>query len=330
MKNLCFIIFIIILMSCTADPNSVNNQVIQTKFPKIDHTLPPPPMNTQTQALTAGTTPTPTAPSTSTSTISLTSTNLPSATITPTQDLSFYDIADCIPRNTLYQVGTVSEVIDGDTITVRLEDGKTYSVRYIGIDAPENGRPFSAEASSANSEMLLQKDVILIKDMSETDQFDRLLRYVIADDRFVNLEMVKKGLAEAFNYPPDVACANTFSSAQEQARASMFGMWVATQTPIPSAPQVIIVTVNKREEWVDLKNTGNIDVDLEGWNLVSERGNQDCPLSGIIKVGDILRIWAMTPKGPGFSCGYNTNIWNNSEVDPAVLYNAQGEEVSRK
>ena len=100
--------------------------------------------------------------------------------------------------------------------------------------------------------------------------------------------------------------------------------------PNHQAPNVIIVTVNKRDEWVDIKNVGEIDVDLAGWNLVSERGNQDCPLSGIIKAGETLRIWSWPLKEAGYSCGYGSPIWNNSETDPAVLYNAQGVEVSRK
>jgi hypothetical protein len=178
--------------------------------------------------------------------------------------------------------------------------------------------------------MVDQKEVILVKDVSETDQYDRLLRYVIAGDVFVNLEMIRTGFAQAEKYPPDTACADAFSSAEAEARVALLGIWVATPTTESSAPNVIILTVNKRDEWVDIKNVGGIDADLAGWNLVSERGNQDCPLSGIIKAGETLRIWAMTAQGPGYSCGYRTNIWNNSASDPAVLYNAQGVEVSRK
>jgi endonuclease YncB( thermonuclease family) len=251
-------------------------------------------------------------------------------TISPTQHLSFYDIAACIPKNTSFQVGTVNQVIDGDTIYVLLDEGRTISVRYIGIDAPEEDRPFSLESYNANSTMVDQKEVILIKDVSETDQYDRLLRYVIVGDTFVNLEIVRNGFASAETYPPDTACVDAILSAESEARAALVGMWIATPTPIASDPQIIIVTVNKREEWVDIQNMGNSDLDLTGWNLVSERGNQDCPLSGTIKAGETLRIWAMTANGPGYSCGYTTNIWNNSESDPAVLYNAQRVEVSRK
>ncbi|MDX6514092.1 MAG: hypothetical protein QOE36_3596, partial [Gaiellaceae bacterium] len=36
--------------------------------------------------------------------------------------------------------GNVDRVIDGDTVVVALESGKTTRVRLIGIDTPERGR----------------------------------------------------------------------------------------------------------------------------------------------------------------------------------------------
>ncbi|MEW6083664.1 MAG: lamin tail domain-containing protein [Chloroflexota bacterium] len=92
---------------------------------------------------------------------------------------------------------------------------------------------------------------------------------------------------------------------------------------------VIIINVNKRDEYVDLRNDGTAPQDLRGWILVSERGNQRCLLSGIIQPGEVLRVWAGTTLEPGFKCGFDQNIWNNSESDPATLYNEKGEEVSR-
>jgi hypothetical protein len=115
-----------------------------------------------------------------------------------------------------------------------------------------------------------------------------------------------------------------------EAQAASQGLWVPTLTPAPSAPKVEIISVNKRDEYVDIENNGNIDVNLSGWLLVSEKGNQSCPLSGTLEVGETLRIWAMDSQNVGFSCGFGTNIWNNSEPDPAVLYNPQGIEVSRR
>jgi len=113
-----------------------------------------------------------------------------------------------------------------------------------------------------------------------------------------------------------------------------------TETPIPTLDptevQILttgsiirIITVNKEAEYVDLENIGNQPQDLSGWLLVSEKGNQVCELGGIILPGTILRIWAGNPDGGGFDCKYNGPIWNNSELDPAVLYNNLGQEEAR-
>jgi endonuclease YncB( thermonuclease family) len=326
MKNLYVMIISIILVSCSTLPSR------SSELTNIEKTQIPEPSMATTATTFDTSTPKPTSTTTASPTTTRTATNTltPSMTLPPTDDLSFYNIATCVPKNTLIQRGTVTQIIDGDTIYILLEDGKTYSVRYIGIDAPESEGRYFTESFTANSDLVLQKEVILIKDVSETDQFDRLLRYVIVGDVFVNQELVKKGFAKAISYPPDISCADTFSLAENEARGGQMGMWVATPTPESSSPTVIVLSVNKREEWVDIQNTGNSDVDLAGWNLVSERGHQECYLSGIIKSGEILRIWAGTAQGDGFSCGYSNPIWNNSEPDPAVLYNAQGVEVSRK
>ena len=83
---------------------------------------------------------------------------------------------------------------------------------------------------------------------------------------------------------------------------------------------------------MDIQNTGGSDQDLGGWVLVSEKGNQACGLGGVLPAGASLRIWAMASDGGqgGFNCGFGSNIWNNSDPDPAVLYDATGAEVSRR
>jgi micrococcal nuclease len=274
--------------------------------------------------------PTMTPSPTTTPTYTPTITRTPTITPTPTEDLSFFHAAECLPRDTGYQRAVAIGVLDGDTIEVQFEDGITNTVRYIGMDAPESGLPYSEAAHQADRDLVLQKELVLIKDQSDTDSFGRLLRYVVADGVFVNQDLVQKGFAKAVNYPPDEACKDTFSAAEVAAQQASIGMWASTPTPEPYSGQLIILTVNKREEWVDIQNVGDYAVDLAGWNLVSERGGQGCPLSGILQAGQVLRIWAMAAQGPGYSCGYNSPIWNNSESDPAVLYNAQGIEVSRK
>lgn len=97
---------------------------------------------------------------------------------------------------------------------------------------------------------------------------------------------------------------------------------------VASSGSVVIATVDKAIEYVDLQNAGNIPVDLSGWRLVSETGLQSCTLHGVLQPNEVLRVWAGQGDS-GLSCGYSFNIWNDNKSDPAVLYNAQGEEVSR-
>lgn len=151
---------------------------------------------------------------------------------------------DCIPNNP-QQTGVVVDVVDGDTIKVLLDaDGKTYSVRYIGMDTPENTSQvefFGPEATAKNSELVYGKTVTLIKDVSETDRYGRLLRYVIADGIFVNYELVMQGYANTASYPPDIACIPTFQLVEGQASASKLGFWAVPPTVPPYVPPTVIV-----------------------------------------------------------------------------------------
>lgn len=146
----------------------------------------------------------------------------------------------CVPNSTP-QTGKVVHVTDGDTIKVKMDrDGQTYTVRYIGIDTPENtttSEYYGPESTVKNSELVSGKQVTLYKDVSETDQYDRLLRYVFVGDTFVNYELVRLGFANAMRYPPDTACAAYFDEAEHAAAASSLGMWAAV--PLFTTPTVV-------------------------------------------------------------------------------------------
>ncbi len=114
-------------------------------------------------------------------------------------------------------------------------NGVVYPVRYIGIDAPEGADYFAYQSTQMNSNLVYGMTVTLIKDVSETDQYDRLLRYVIVGEAFVNRELVYEGVARSTNYPPDSACRSTFDSAETASKSNKNGMWAPTPTPYPTA-----------------------------------------------------------------------------------------------
>jgi len=136
----------------------------------------------------------------------------------------------------------VVRVIDGDTIVVVI-DGLEYRVRYTGIDTPETVDPrkpvecYGREASHRNRELVEGRTVALEKDVSETDQYDRLLRYVWVDGEMVNAVLVGEGYAMAVTYPPDVKYQKLLLELQRQALAEGRGLWSACLTPTVCAPE---------------------------------------------------------------------------------------------
>jgi micrococcal nuclease len=153
----------------------------------------------------------------------------PAAEPTPTPTLT-PAITSHPQGNITFVKALCTRVIDGDTIEV-LINGTEYKVRYIGIDTPEldDERPeyhaLAEEAKQANIALVEGKNISLQKDVSETDQYDRLLRYVFDGTTFVNLVLVADGYAWAKSYPPDTRYDSLFGELQTAAQGDKLGVW---------------------------------------------------------------------------------------------------------
>ncbi len=126
----------------------------------------------------------------------------------------------------------VTRVIDGDTIQIDTGD----TVRYIGIDTPETNHPrkgvecFGKEAKLKNTALVLSQFVRLEKDISETDRYGRLLRYVFLEsdsksELFINEALARQGYARVATYPPDIKYQDLFLEAEQAARQNKRGLW---------------------------------------------------------------------------------------------------------
>ena len=127
------------------------------------------------------------------------------------------------------EVAQVLQVIDGDTIKVRIS-GMEETVRYIGIDTPEpyrDGEPacYSKEASDRNSDMVAGREVRLVPDEENRDRFGRLLRYVYVDDVFVNQQLLREGYATTLTISPNTQFESQFRNAESSARSVGEGLW---------------------------------------------------------------------------------------------------------
>lgn len=116
---------------------------------------------------------------------------------------------------------TVSRIIDGDTFVLNTGE----KLRLIGIDTPESYEDYYQEATDRLEELVLGKEVTLEKDISETDKYGRLLRYVYVDGKFVNKIMVEEGWAEAYPYEPDTKYKTEFANAESIAKSNNLGIW---------------------------------------------------------------------------------------------------------
>jgi len=115
----------------------------------------------------------------------------------------------------------VVRVIDGDTI--ELLNGDT--VRYLGINAPEKGDPWSQMSTELNRDLVEGKDIRLEYDMEKHDHYNRLLAYVYEGDTFVNLEIVKQGLAWSYIVEPNDFYAQDIEMAEADAKQAKMGLW---------------------------------------------------------------------------------------------------------
>ena len=122
---------------------------------------------------------------------------------------------------------TVKYIIDGDTII--LSNGE--KVRYVGMDTPERGQCWYRQAKEFNRKLVSGKKIRLERDESNQDRYQRLLRYIyvknIPDGKeiFVNLELVKAGLARAKEYKPDTEYSSGLKEAENYAKQNKIGLW---------------------------------------------------------------------------------------------------------
>jgi micrococcal nuclease len=126
----------------------------------------------------------------------------------------------------------VTRVVDGDTVEVQL-DGHEEDVRYIGVDTPETVKPdtpvqcFGPEASAFNHRLVEGRRVRLVFGAERRDVYGRLLAYVYLDERFVNAELIRRGLARTLTIPPNDRFAGELKRLEIAAARAGRGLWGA-------------------------------------------------------------------------------------------------------
>ena len=116
----------------------------------------------------------------------------------------------------------VKRVIDGDTI--ELANGQI--VRIVGVNAPNNNEKFEEEATEFTKKLVEGKKVKLEYDSYKSDRFGRILAYVLIDNKNLNIELVKRGLARVTVYEKrkPLIYQNELIQAQNKAKRNKLGL----------------------------------------------------------------------------------------------------------
>lgn len=123
--------------------------------------------------------------------------------------------------------GTVTRVIDGDTIVVQ----GVGTVRLIGVDTPETSDPrvpvrvFGAEATAFTTRLAQRRPVRLEFEGRRKDRYDRTLAYVyLPGGALLNAEIIRQGYGHAYTEFP-FARMEEFRSLEKEAAAAGRGLW---------------------------------------------------------------------------------------------------------
>ena len=206
----------------------------------------------------------------------------------------------------------VARVVDGDTLA--LADGS--KVRLDGINTPEHNEHNFAEAAQNMENLVLNKNVYLQKDVSDTDKYGRKLRYVFTDSKFANAEQVSSGLASSFVYAPDTKYQDLFDCLEHEARQKQLGMWKGYGANLYnisiSINQNPDTSKNPNDESIVIKNNG-AEINMDGWQMKDEATHIYTFNNTMLGTGESVTIHS----GKGSDSGnvlywdLDTTVWNN-------------------
>jgi endonuclease YncB( thermonuclease family) len=127
-----------------------------------------------------------------------------------------------------HKSGLVTHVADGDTLDIDFDDpDPPIRVRLLGVDSPELGTTFGADAKEYTFTRCNGKRVAIRLDQLQgtRDRYDRLLAYVyLPNHELLNNSLVRDGHAFAYR-PKKCDFSSLFETTENQARSKKTGMW---------------------------------------------------------------------------------------------------------
>jgi micrococcal nuclease len=115
--------------------------------------------------------------------------------------------------------GTVTQVVDGDTLIVRSLE-QHISVQLEGIDAPDTGEPYAKRSAQSLAQLCVQRSAEILG--TGSDEYGRVLGTVECDGINVNEMQLQRGFArlDATAHTP-----RSWQALQDKVQRAHRGIW---------------------------------------------------------------------------------------------------------
>jgi endonuclease YncB( thermonuclease family) len=155
----------------------------------------------------------------------------------------------------------VTKIVDGDTIHVKIENGSEEIIRLLGINTPEKRMPYSNEAVNFLKQ-IENENIEILRDFTDKDKYERKLRYVFYNHRFINLEILEQGLATSFMLE-GLKYNEKFRKAEDSAKQNKEGLWKESKDICGSC--IKLSELNAENEYFIIRNSCDFSCNLSGW-----------------------------------------------------------------
>lgn len=218
----------------------------------------------------------------------------------------YYNSAVYFEKETI----NVKRIVDGDTI----ESTNRGKIRLLGINAPEKNMYLHNEAKNFLKQLENKKVEIEIRPDEKYDKYERILAYINYNNKLINEELLRQGLAHYYTYSED-RYTKTLLKAEKYARAKQIGIWEKSQDKCADANCIILFELNEIDpgEYIILKNKCEFSCDLNDWTIKDDATH-------IKKLNFSLRI------NEEIKIKYKGRIWNDAG-DSFYLRDAEGKLV---
>lgn len=116
--------------------------------------------------------------------------------------------------------GTVTEVIDGNTLLMKTAAGEEYRILLHGIDSPEPGQRFAKQSTEMLQKLLLKKQVSII--LRGRDRHGNRLGSIFLDNApDPRHEMIRSGMA----WPAEKHDDPELEALMDEAKEKNIGIW---------------------------------------------------------------------------------------------------------